>query len=391
VNVVPLATHSSRALRETLLAHGWEVEPADAAASGGEPVALHLTGVDDATLEALVRYAGRLGLEVHTGDGWAVLAGARWRLGTFARPWTAPPELAELATQVGLAIPAEAVPAWRTAHGPLALDEPVIAGILNITPDSFSDGGRFARLDAARAQADRLVEAGARVIDVGGESTRPGREAGVPEAEELARVLPVIRAVIADHPGIVVSIDTVKSAVARAALAEGAGAINDVAAFRLDPAMAEVAAAAGAGVVLMHSRGTITEIASYQHAEYHGDVAGAVIAELREAIAAAVAQGVAPEAIVVDPGLGFSKTPEQSAHLCDQLAALRALGRPILVGPSRKRFVGAIAGGVEPAAERDRATAVVCALAWERGARLFRVHDVGATREALAVARGIAG
>ena len=331
MNVVPLATHSNRALRETLLAHGWEVEPADAAASGGEPVALHLTGLDDAALEALVRYAGRLGLEVHTGDGWAVLAGPRWRLGTFAR------------------------------------------------------------LDAARAQADRLAEAGARVIDVGGESTRPGREAGVPEDEELARVLPVVRAVLADHPGIVVSIDTVKSAVARVALAEGAGAINDVAAFRLDPAMAAVAAAAGAGVVLMHSRGTITEIASYRHAEYHGDVAGAVIAELRESIAAAVAQGVAPEAIVVDPGLGFSKTPEQSAYLCDQLAALRALGRPILVGPSRKRFVGAIAGGVEPAAERDRATAVVCALAWERGARLFRVHDVGATREALAVVRGIAG
>ena len=390
MNVVPLATHSSRALRETLLAHGWEVEPADAAANGSEPVALHLTGLDEAALEALVRYAGRLGLEVHTGDGWAVLAGSRWRLGTFARPWTSPPELAELATQVGLAIPAEPVPAWRTARGSLPLDEPVIVGILNVTPDSFSDGGRFDRLDAARAQAGRLIEAGARVIDVGGESTRPGRDAGVPEDEERARVLPVIRAIVADHPGIVVSIDTVKSPVARAAIGEGAAVINDVAAFRLDPAMADVAAATGAGVVLMHSRGTITEIASYQHAEYGGHVTGAVIAELRAAIAGAVAHGVAPEAIVVDPGLGFSKTPEQSAQLCDQLAALRALGRPILVGPSRKRFVGAIAG-LESAAERDRASAVVCALAWERGARLFRVHDVAAVREALAVSRGIAG
>jgi dihydropteroate synthase len=203
-------------------------------------------------------------------------------------------------------------------------------------------------------------------------------------------VLPVIRAIVADHPDIVVSIDTVKSAVARAAIGEGAAVINDVAAFRLDPAMADVAAATGAGAVLMHSRGTITEIASYRHAEYGGDVTGAVIAELRQAIAGAVAQGVAPEAIVVDPGLGFSKTPEQSAQLCDQLAALRALGRPILVGPSRKRFVGAIAG-LESAAERDRASAVVCALAWERGARLFRVHDAAAAREALAVARGIAG
>ncbi len=390
MNVVPLATHSVRALRDTLLAHGWEAEPADAAASGGEPLALHITGLDDEALEALVRYAGRLGLDVHTGDDWAILAGTRWRLGTFARPWTAPPALAEVATRVGLAIPADPSHAWLTAHGPLALDEPVIIGILNVTPDSFSDGGRYASVELARAQADRLVADGARVLDVGGESTRPGREAGVGEAEELARVLPVLRAIVAEHPDVVVAIDTVKSGVARAALDEGATVINDVTAFRLDPAMAEVAAAAKAGVVLMHSRGTITEIASYTHAEYGGDVTGSVILELAAALAAAVGQGVAPEAIVVDPGLGFSKTPEQSALLCDHLGALRALGRPILVGPSRKRFVGALAG-VEVPGERDRATAVACALAWERGARLFRVHDVAATREALAVARGIAG
>jgi dihydropteroate synthase len=390
VNVVPLATHSSRALRETLLSHGWEVEPAEAAASGGEPVALHLTGLDEAALEALVRYGGRLGLDVHTGDGWAVLSGPRWRLGTFARPWTAPPELAEVATQVGLAIPAETVSAWQTARGPVPLLEPVLIGILNITPDSFSDGGRYDRLDAARAHADGLVAAGARVLDVGGESTRPGRDQGVPEAEELARVIPVIRAVVADHPDVVISIDTVKAVVARAALAEGASVINDVSAFRLDPAMAELAAATNAGVVLMHSRGTVTEIASYLHADYDGDVTGAVLRELRDALAGAMTRGVAPEAIVVDPGLGFSKTPEQSALVCDQLTALRALGRPILVGPSRKRFVGALAG-IEDARQRDRATAVVCALAWERGAQLFRVHDVAAAREALAVVRGVAG
>jgi dihydropteroate synthase len=245
-------------------------------------------------------------------------------------------------------------------------------------------------LDAARAHADGLVAAGARVLDVGGESTRPGRDQGVPEAEELARVIPVIRAVVADHPDVVISIDTVKAVVARAALAEGASVINDVSAFRLDPAMAELAAATNAGVVLMHSRGTVTEIASYLHADYDGDVTGAVLRELRDALAGAMTRGVAPEAIVVDPGLGFSKTPEQSALVCDQLTALRALGRPILVGPSRKRFVGALAG-IEDARQRDRATAVVCALAWERGAQLFRVHDVAAAREALAVVRGVAG
>ncbi len=390
MNVVPLATHSTRALRDTLLAHGWAAEPADAAAAGAELLALHLTGLDEAALEALVRYAGRLGLDIHTGDGWAILAGTRWRLGSFARPWTAPPALAEVATRVGLAIPADPSLAWLTARGPLSLAEPVIVGILNVTPDSFSDGGRYDRVDAARAHADRLIAEGARVVDVGGESTRPGRDAGVPEADELERVLPVIRAIAADHPDVVISIDTVKAGVARAALDAGAAAVNDVSAFRLDPGMADVAAAGKAGVVLMHSRGAIAEIASYAHAEYRDEVTGTVIVELAEAVAGAVAHGVAPEAIAVDPGLGFSKTPEQSAVLCDRLAAFRALGRPILVGPSRKRFVGALTG-IEAPGDRDRATAVTCALAWERGARLFRVHDVATTREALAVARGIAG
>ena len=390
MNVVPLATHSVKALRETLQGHGWDEDPAAAAAGGAEPIALHLTGLDEQALEALVRHAGRLGLDIHTGDSWAILSGTRWRLGTFARPWTLPPALAEIATQVGLAIPADQASRWLTARGPVALHESVIVGILNVTPDSFSDGGRFRGVDAARAHADRLIADGAQAVDVGGESTRPGREPGVPADEELGRVLPVIRALAADHPALVISIDTVKSEVALAALNEGAAVINDVTGFRLDPAMARVAAETGAGAVLMHSRGTITEIASYAHAEYDGDVTAGVLSELAAAVAGAVAHGVAPEAIVVDPGLGFSKTPEQSALLCDRLAALRALGRPILVGPSRKRFIGALAGIEDPGA-RDRATAVACALAWERGARLFRVHDVAATREALAVARGIGG
>ena len=139
--------------------------------------------------------------------------------------------------------------------------------------------------------------------------------------------------------------------------------------------MAGVAAASGAGVILMHSRGASLEIASYEHADYGGDVVGGVVGELRESLSAATAAGIPAEAIVVDPGLGFSKTVEQSLELFDQLGALQALGRPVLVGPSRKRFLGAVTGlAVE---ERDRATAAACALAWERGARLFRVHDGG--------------
>jgi dihydropteroate synthase len=262
-------------------------------------------------------------------------------------------------------------------------------GILNVTPDSFSDGGRYAGLDEARAQADRLVREGAAIVDVGGESTRPGRAAAVPEAEELRRVVPVVEAIRRDLPEALVSVDTVKAGVARAALDAGAAILNDVTALRHDPELAAVAARAGAGMVLMHSRGTLLEIASYAHAEYGGDPVPAVLAELAAAMERATAHGVRADAIVVDPGLGFSKTPEQNMLVCDRLAALLSLGRPVLVGPSRKRFVGTITG--LDAAERDRASATVCALAWERGARLFRVHDVAAAREALAVAQAIGG
>jgi dihydropteroate synthase len=389
VNVVPLAFSSSRSLRDTLLEHGWSPETAAAAAGGAEPLAFHLTELDQSTLEALVRAAGGLGLEVVTGDDWAVMAGSRSRLSAFARPWTAPEPLRDLALRLGLALPAEQPQSWRTARGEVPLDRPVLMGILNVTPDSFSDGGRFLTLDEARAHAAQLVEDGARIVDVGGESTRPGRRELVPEPEELRRVIPVIEALTRDLPGVLISIDTVKAPVARAALEAGAAIVNDVTAFRHDPAVASEVARAGAGVVLMHSRGALLAIASYDHADYSGDVVGAVIRELHAAVEQATTHGVAPETIVIDPGLGFSKTPEQNMLVCDRLAALLSLGRPILVGPSRKRFVGTMIS--LDSSERDRASATVCALAWERGARLFRVHDVAAARDALAVAEAIGG
>jgi dihydropteroate synthase len=387
VNVTPLALHSTGAVRVALRSHGWEEGLARASASGISPLAFHLTGLDRGALEALVHVGGGLGLEVVTGQDWAILAGSRSRLSAFARPWTAPETLAEVALRVGLALPAEPDPAWRTARGVVPLDQPVILGILNVTPDSFSDGGRYAAADAALAHADSLLEDGATIIDVGGESTRPGRTESVSVAEERRRTVPVIEALVRSHPDLVISVDTVKSDVARVALDAGAAIVNDVSAFRLDPAMAGVAASAGAGVVLMHSRGGLLEIASYEHADYGGDVVGGVIAELREAFSRATAAGVDAGAIVLDPGLGFSKTAEQSVELFDQLGALQALGRPVLVGPSRKRFLGAVTG--LPVEERDRATAAACALAWERGARLFRVHAVAAAREALALARAL--
>ncbi len=388
MNVTPLALHSPRALRDTLRAHGWDDGQAAAAAGGIHPFAFHLTGLDQDTLEALVRLSGSLGLEVLTGDGWAVLAGSRSRLSALARPWLVPPALSQLAIDVGLAMPADPPPVWETARGPIALDRPVILGILNVTPDSFSDGGRYTGVDGALAQADALLEGGAAILDVGGESTRPGRTEPVPEDVELSRVLPVVEALVRRHPSLPVTVDTVKSDVARATLAAGAAAINDVSGLRLDPAIARVVAEAGAGLILMHSRGPILEIASYTHASYD-DVAGEVIAELRAALTAASGSGVAPGATVIDPGLGFSKTVEQNILLFDQLDTLQALGRPVLVGPSRKRFLGAVTG--QPVEARDRATAIACALAWERGARLFRVHDAAAARDALALAQALGG
>jgi dihydropteroate synthase len=388
VKVTPLALHSPRAVRDTLRAHGWDDGQAAAASGGIHPLAFHLTGLDQDTLEALVRLSGSLGLEVLTGDGWAVVAGSRSRLSALARPWLVPPVLSQLAIDVGLAMPAEPPPLWETARGPVPLDRPVILGILNVTPDSFSDGGRYAGLDAALAGADALLEAGALMLDVGGESTRPGRTEPVPAEVELERVLPVVKALVQRHPSLALTVDTVKSSVARAVLDAGAAAINDVSALRLDPAIARVVAEAKAGLVLMHSRGSILEIASYTHAAYD-DVVGETIAELRTALAHASDAGVAPGATVLDPGFGFSKTAEQNILLFDQLDALQALGRPVLVGPSRKRFLGAVTG--QPLEARDRATATACALAWERGARLFRVHDVASARDALTLAQALGG
>ncbi|NIP78366.1 MAG: dihydropteroate synthase, partial [Gemmatimonadetes bacterium] len=200
---------------------------------------------------------------------------------------------------------------WRTARGPLALDVPRILGILNVTPDSFWDGGRHARVDAALRRAERLVVEGADLVDVGGESTRPGARP-VPAAEERGRVLPVVEAMVAEWPDLLVSVDTVKAEVATAALEAGAAVVNDVSGLRLDPALGEVCAEGGAGLVLMHSRGPVERMASYETAEYGPDVVGDVVTELRQSLDRAAKAGVDPEAVVVDPGLGFSKRTEHT-------------------------------------------------------------------------------
>jgi dihydropteroate synthase len=278
-------------------------------------------------------------------------------------------------------------PGWLTARGTLALDRPLIAAILNVTPDSFHDGGRHATMAAAVAHAERLLADGADILDVGGESTRPGASP-VDAAAERARVVPVVDAIVRRFPDVPISIDTVKAEVARAALDAGATIINDVSGLRIDPAMGAVVAAAGAGIVLMHSRGTIATMASYTLAQYGEDVVGTIAAELGAAAERALDDGVPHAAIVLDPGLGFSKRTEHSIAVLAHLDRIIGLGWPVLVGPSRKRFVGDVAGGL-PAEERLEGTLAACVASLLAGARIFRVHDVVATRRAIAVAEAI--
>jgi len=265
---------------------------------------------------------------------------------------------------------------------------PCLAGIVNVTPDSFSDGGRFLDPDAAVEQALALLAAGADWIDLGAESTRPGGGVygggarTVPPAEEIGRLLPVLERLRAatDAP---LSVDTRKAEVARAALAAGADLINDVSALA-DPALGEVVAAAGCPVVLMHARG---ELATMQSAISFVDVVAEVRAELAALRDRALGFGITRSQILLDPGLGFGKTAQQSAELVARLDRLVALGHPVLVGASRKSFLGALAG--TPVLERLPGSLAAAGRAAELGAAVLRVHDVAATRQFLAVWRAL--
>jgi len=252
-------------------------------------------------------------------------------------------------------------------------------GVLNVTPDSFSDGGKF--LDPRRAieAGIRMADEGADLIDVGGESTRPGAEP-VDEAEERRRVMPVVEG-LAARVKVPVSVDTYRATTAAAALSAGAALINDVSGLRYDPELAGVVAGGSAGIVLMHTRGRSKDM--YQQASYH-DLVGEVLDELRESIAFATTAGVASDRIIVDPGLGFAKDARHSYELLAALSAFTELGRPLLVGPSRKSFLARSAGVPVGPAERDWATAAAVTAAVLAGAHIVRVHAV---REMLQVVR----
>ncbi|RNF93857.1 dihydropteroate synthase [Streptomyces botrytidirepellens] len=266
-------------------------------------------------------------------------------------------------------------------------DRCAVMGVVNVTPDSFSDGGQWFDTDLAVKHGLDLVAAGADLVDVGGESTRPGA-ARVDEAEELRRVIPVVRELAS--AGVSISVDTMRATVAERAIEAGALLVNDVSGGRADPAMVPAVAAAEVPFVVMHWRGQSIDM---NNRAVYEDVVGEVVAELRTSVNRAVEGGIAPERIVLDPGLGFAKDAEHDLALVAHLSALRQLGRPLLVAASRKRFLGRVladdGGAPPPARERDAATAAVTAIAAREGAWAVRVHEVRASADAVRVARAI--
>lgn len=257
-----------------------------------------------------------------------------------------------------------------------------VMGVVNVTPDSFSDGGQWMDADAAVKHGLDLVAEGADLVDVGGESTRPGA-IRIDAAEELSRIIPVVQALTGD--GVTVSVDTMRAEVAQAALAAGARMINDVSGGRADPDMFAVAAAAGVPTVIMHWRGHSTQM---QNLTEYDHLVPDVIAELAEQVDAALAAGVSPDRIVVDPGLGFSKTGEQNWSVLSQLDQFIALGFPLLVAASRKRFLGELLGNgaeLRPVDDREAATVAISTLAAHTGAWAVRVHEPKASADAVRV------
>ncbi len=273
---------------------------------------------------------------------------------------------------------------WRFRGGEMTFERVRIMGILNLTPDSFSDGGEFSLPEKAFARAKKMEEEGADLIDVGAESTRPGA-APVSMEEELDRLIPVVRTLVS-RMDVPLSVDTTKPEVARATLEEGAHAINDVDGLTAAPEMAAVVREFEAGLILMHRRGNSETMQQLTH---YKDVVEDVFLELDKSFHQVLDAGVEPEQVVLDPGIGFAKTAEQSVELIGHLKRFLAWGRPLLAGPSRKSFIGALID--KPPAEREWGTAAAVSLAVSEGAHMVRVHNVGAMRDVVSVAEAIAG
>jgi dihydropteroate synthase len=349
-----------------------------ALAAGGDATVTACGSGADAAATARAAGAGTRGLLL-TGPRSAIDA-------LLARLATSGADLREVGAEIRSTLDAWARRRFVVAMGDRRLavgPRPALVGILNVTPDSFSDGGRFLAPRDAVARAEQLVADGAAVIDVGGESTRPGSDP-VSDEEELARVLPVIRE-LAAHVDIPISIDTRHARVAREAVAAGACLVNDITGLLGDAEMARTVADSGAGVVIMHILG---EPKTMQHHPHYDHLMADVCRRLRLGVERAADAGVPEDRILVDPGIGFGKTLDHNLEILARLGQLRSLGQPIMVGPSRKRFIGELTGQETPE-DRTFGTAAACAMAVAAGALLVRVHDVRPVRDAMAVASAI--
>ncbi len=388
MSVIHLASHSPSAVRGALVRRGVDAVRAEAVAAGLQPVALLLDDLNSFTRDGVAHAARERGMQCLTGDGWALVAGSASSVASLTRADALGLPTDVLENLGRFLAPVFDPPAsWDLARSSLSLERPVVVGILNLTPDSFSDGGRYAETAAALEHAEEMLRQGAGMLDVGAESTRPGRPDPVLATQEWERLAPVLGELVRRFPDVPLSVDTVKSETARRALDAGAWAINDVSGLRLDPGIADACAEHGAGLALMHSRGSVEDMATYVHATYR-NVAGDVAQELSESVDRARSRGVAVSKLALDPGFGFAKRPEQNFELLSRLSSVASLGQPVMVGPSRKRFLEAATG--KGVTQRDPATVGACVTAYWLGARLFRVHSVGPAVDALAVAHAVA-
>jgi dihydropteroate synthase len=362
------------------------VDPGPEAAAFACNRLVRITDASPATIRRLRKEVRGLGgRTTMAGDGsaglflvgsTATLRGLCRRLPTLSGDWAGiSAQLTDLLDNLETSPP---YLAGRTCR--ISLDRPRIMGVVNVTPDSFSDGGRYFTPDSAVRRGRDLAAEGADLLDIGGESTRPGA-APVSAQEEIDRVVPVIEA-LRREIDLPLSVDTTKAAVARAAISAGAEFINDISGLRLDPEMLQAAAAGGAGVFLMHTRGRPEEM---QRDTFYRDLIGEVVAYLGDSLAMAATAGICAEKLAIDPGIGFGKSAEGNLEILRRLQDLAVLGRPILLGTSRKSFIGRLLGQPDPG-QRLAGTLATVALGVAGGAHFFRVHDVRAARETALVA-----
>jgi len=337
---------------------------------------LHLERLSKDQMELMTREARALGMEVyHTepdfgGQGMFILGEGR-RLVEMAERCSGSPLLSEMGEELRRSLGHLQLSHYRFHCGEWTLElgqRTALMGVLNITPDSFSDGGRFFHRERAIAHGARLIEEGCDILDIGGESTRPDSEP-ISAEEELQRVLPPLRSLV--KMGVPISVDTYKPEVARATLEEGACLINDISGLRFHPSLANVVAKAGAGLVIMHMKGTPKDM---QKDPRYDSLMDEVFHYFQEGIALAESAGVRPDGILIDPGLGFGKTLAHNLTLLRRLREFKSLGKPILIGPSRKSFIGKVLD--LPAEDRLEGTAAAVAWAACHGASMVRVHDV---------------